>query len=293
MITAMITPFLCDGAIDIDGLKTNISFQIENGASGLLLLGTTGEAPTINHEERCEIIHSAAECINKRIPLMVGTGTNSTETTIQLTKEAYALGASSALIVTPYYNCPTQTGIIKHFEAIHDETKLPIYLYNHPKRTGTSLELETLIEIAKLPRIKGLKDCSGDLAFFKQAMEVLPSEFELYCGDDGLCLPAMELGAKGLISVASNLIPKEIAALIKLCTSQDFKQAESDFQTLSPLLDALFIETNPIPIKAAMELLHRPSGRCRLPLYTMSAENKELLSKALHHFGVLALQQQP
>lgn len=279
VITALITPFF-NGKLDVEGLKANIAYQLENGIEGILVLGTTGEAPTLTKDERKIVIETAVKSVSGRALVFVGTGTNGTESTIEQTNEAQALGADVALVVTPYYNCPMQEGIYDHFSAISHTTKIPICLYHIPKRTGCYVTVDTLIKIATLPRIIGIKEASGDL---NQAARLLKElNIMVWGGDDTLTLPIMSLGGRGIISVASNLIPHKIKALVDAAAHQDFETARHLFFDILPLLNALFIETNPIPIKAAMEMSGMAAGPCRLPLGAMHEENRKKLSGIIY-----------
>lgn len=286
LITALITPFL-NGQVDIEGLKTNIAFQLENDVEGILVLGTTGESPTLTRDERRSVITTTVEAVDGRVSVFVGTGTSATQSTIELTNEAHELGADVALIVTPYYNCPTQKGIYQHFEAVCNATDIPICVYNIPKRTGCSVDVETLKRIASLPRIIGIKESTGDLG---RCSAILNENITVWSGDDVLTFPMMSLGAVGVISVASNIVPREVCAIVEATSNGDYAKARQSFFALLPLLNALSIETNPIPIKASMEMCGMPSGECRLPLGDISPENREVLRHILNEYGLLSLQ---
>lgn len=292
LITAMITPFL-NGEVDIEGLKANIAYQIESGVEGILVLGTTGESPTLTREERNTVITSAVEAAGGRVPVMVGTGTNATQSTIALTNEAHALGADAALIVTPYYNCPTQEGIYRHFAAITEATQLPICIYNIPKRTGRNIEVGTMGRIAMLPRIVGVKESAGDIGQVSAIIHEIASKhdhFTVWSGDDALTLPIMALGGAGLVSVTSNLVPREMFNLVAAASRGDFFEARHAFYSLLPLMNALFVETNPIPLKAAMAMAGMAAGPCRMPLGELSPENEAMLEKILNERGILSVE---
>jgi len=287
IITALITPFL-NGEVDIEGLKINIAHQLENGVEGILVLGTTGESPTLTKDERKTVIATTVKAVGKRLPVFVGTGTNATQSTIELTNEAYELGADVAVVVTPYYNCPMQKGIYEHFAAVCHATNIPICIYNIPKRTGSNITVETLILIANLPRIIGVKESSGDLNQSATIINEVSSKHEnfmVWSGDDALTLPMISLGGTGIISVASNIVPREMSIMVNAASTGDFKKARQIFFTLLPLLNVLFIETNPIPLKAAMEMCGMPSGPCRLPLGNLSSENREILRNIVNKRG--------
>ncbi len=292
VITALITPFK-NGLIDVDALSQNIQYQIEHKVHGLLVLGTTGEAPTLSLEEKKKVISCAVEKAQRKIPILVGTGSYNTEDTIQRTKEATDLGADIALIVTPYYNKPTQEGIFRHFEKIVANTSIPILVYNIQGRCGVNIETKTLQRIAALPRIIGVKEASGSVL---QAADVihqvskLHPDFQVWAGDDGLTLPMMSLGAVGVISVMSNLLPHRMVQLVEAIQNQEYIIARKIHYELLALFKALFIETNPIPIKAAMNFFGMPAGDVRLPLCPMTQENLEVLQTCLEDYkrrGVL------
>jgi 4-hydroxy-tetrahydrodipicolinate synthase len=282
-ITALITPFI-DGELDEEGLAYNIDYQIANGIHGILVLGTTGEASTLSASEEQRVISIAAKEAKGRVPLWVGTGSFCTQKTIEKTRRAKELGADVALIVTPYYNKPTQEGIYRHFEAIATAVEMPIVIYNIPGRCATNIEVATLLRLAGLPNIIGLKESSGNT---NQAQDVIHTvverypHFLLFSGDDVLTLPMMSLGAVGIISVVSNLIPAQIVALTAAILKGEFAQAKKLHYQLLPLFKAAFIEPNPIAIKAAMSLCGMPSGECRLPLCQMGPDNLKLLHQLL------------
>lgn len=282
-ITAMITPFK-DEKVDEEGLAYNIKMQIANGVAGLLVLGTTGEAPTLSADEQSQIISLAVQVANKQVPIWAGTGSYCTRQTIEKTKRAKELGANIALIVSPFYNNPTQEGIYRHFEAVAHSVEIPIVIYNIPGRCGINIELSTLLRIAELPNIVGLKEASGNIMQASTILHVFKERFPLFSvfsGDDAFTLPMMALGATGVISVVSNLLPSQIVALTQSLLEKDWDQANQLHFQLLPLFKAAFIETNPIPIKKAMELCGLPSGGCRLPLCEMKTENLKLLSDVL------------
>ncbi|MEC7839376.1 MAG: 4-hydroxy-tetrahydrodipicolinate synthase [Chlamydiota bacterium] len=281
-ITALVTPFNEQG-IDFEGLCENIEFQINSGVEGLLILGTTGETPTLTRKERVEIIKTTVEQVKGRVTVIVGTGTSCTKTTFDRTEEAQTLGANCALIVTPYYTCPTQEGIYRHYQAIHDNIDIPICLYNNPKRTGSVIETETILRLSKLPRIIAIKDSTGSL---NQMKEVIGSnaEITLLAGDDSRAHAMIQHQAKGLISVASNLIPSTIKQLVDCSLNGENQTATELNNHLKNLFDALTIESNPIPIKEAMNQWALPAGPCRLPLWEMASANKEILQETLSKY---------
>lgn len=289
VITALITPFL-NHKIDETGIIKNIEFQLAQKVNGILLLGTTGEAATLTSEEKKQVISLGVKTAKGKIPIWIGTGAYSTQQTIENTLIAEELGADVALIVTPYYNKPTQEGIYRHFEAIAHQTHLPIVVYNIPGRCSVNIETSTLLKIAALPNIMGVKESYGNINqtsdIVQRVLEKFP-QFLVLSGDDIMTLPMIALGAQGIVSVASNLIPDKIVALTQAALSGDLELARSVHYELLPLFKALFIETNPVPIKTAMQLCHMPSGGVRLPLYEMHEENRDLLHGLLKKMNLI------
>lgn len=278
-LTALITPFK-NNELDTEGLRQNIRFQLESGIDGILVLGTTGETPALTPDEQEEIIKISVQEIKGKTPLLVGTGTYSTEATLQKTKRAKELGADAALVVTPYYNRPTQEGIYQHFAAL-TKVQFPIYVYNIPKRTGVNIETETLEKISNLPHIFGVKEASGNILQMQEVLQKigrLKKSFTVISGDDIFTYPLLALGGSGVISVVSNLIPKQMKKMTEASTLEEAKEIH---YSLLPLLEALNLETNPIPIKTAMALSGMAAGSCRLPLGPMSPQNKAKLEHIL------------
>jgi|SRR3984957_16347826 len=288
-ITALVTPFI-NHKLDEEGLAYNIGYQIAKGINGILPLGTTGESSTLSPEEQMRVIAIAVQEVKGRVPVWVGTGSYCTRQTIEKTKRAKDLGADVALIVTPYYNKPTQEGIYRHFEAIATSVEMPIVIYNIPGRCGTNIETPTLMRVAELPNIIGVKEGSGNI---NQAGDILHTiaakypHFLVFSGDDVLTLPMMALGAVGVVSVLSNLIPTQVMALAHAALQGEFDLARKMHYQLLPLCKAIFIETNPIPIKTAMHLCGMPAGECRLPLYQMEPENLNMLRQLLFQMQLI------
>lgn len=274
--TALITPFTNDEQVDEQGLRHLIRRQIKGGVDGIVILGTTGEAPTLNEREK-KLISSIAkqECLQK-IPLIIGTGSYSTSQTIENTILAEEAGGDAALIVTPYYNKPTQEGLYRHYKSIAEATSIPIILYNVPSRTGQNLQCDTLRRLLEIPSIIGIKEASGNLSQISDVIDLIQKtrpDFSVLSGDDALTLSLMALGGDGVISVISNIWPKEVTTMIKAIFSSDFKLAQEIHHKLSPACKMAFLETNPIPIKAIHQMANLPSGRCRMPLCELSQEN--------------------
>jgi 4-hydroxy-tetrahydrodipicolinate synthase len=268
----------------LEALRENVRFQIENGVHGLVPLGTTGESPTIKEEERKLIIKTVVDEANGKIPVIVGTGTYSTEEAVRLSKEAQDLGADGLLVVAPYYNKPTQEGLYLHFKAISEAVDLPIIVYNIPGRTGVNVEVQTLVRLSQFDNIVAVKEASGNLAQVMDIIEALGDRLIVLSGDDNLTLPIMALGGKGVISVISNLLPKPLVELVESALKGDFKKAKELHYQLLPLFKAAFIETNPIPIKTMMNLVGMKAGPCRLPLCNMQSHNLEKLKKILSRY---------
>jgi 4-hydroxy-tetrahydrodipicolinate synthase len=266
--TAMITPFKADGSVDYDGLRRNASFQIENGVLGLLPLGTTGEAPTLSGDEKEGVVRTVVETARKQsgaVRVLVGVGTYSTNTTIQNARDAQAWGADALLVVTPYYNKPTQAGIAAHFHAICEAVDLPVVVYNIKGRTGVNIETPTLAKIAENKNIIGVKEASGDINQMMDVLRELP-EIAVYSGDDGMTFPLMSLGGQGVISVVSNLLPAEVVEMVSKALDGHWERARQLHFRLLPIFKAAFVETNPAPIKYAMAKRGLAAGPLRLPL---------------------------
>lgn len=283
--TAMITPFLPDGSVDFDGLRRNTRHQIENGVDGLLPLGTTGEAPTLNENEKEQIVRIVVEearRANSRVKIMVGVGTNSTSKTIQNAKQAQAWGADALLVVTPYYNKPTQDGILAHFSAVCSETDLPIVVYNIKGRTGTNIETSTLKTMAaNNEQVIAVKEASGDILQMTDVLMQIP-DLIVYSGDDGLTFPLLCLGGQGVISVVSNLLPKQVVEMVAAALEGNTEQARQLHFRLMPIFKAAFIETNPAPIKYAMQKIGLAAGPLRLPLVEIRPASRSALDEVLN-----------
>lgn len=279
LYTALVTPFSENGALDLEGLVRLVRLQNDAGVEGIVLLGTTGESATVDREERLQIIKAAVE--HATVPVIVGTGANSTRLTIEFTLEAEALGAAAALVVAPYYNKPTQEGLYLHFHAIHEATQLPIMLYNNPGRCGVNILPETVLRLASLERIMGIKEASGSLSQLSEIIEKADPSFAVLAGDDAMVIPSVALGAVGLVSVMSNLYPTEMKTLVDLCLENRFAEARALHHQWMPLVRGIFAETNPILVKAAMEILGLPAGPCRAPLCAGSQKCVESLKKTL------------
>lgn len=282
--TALVTPFDADGKLDEAGLRKNIQFQIANGIDGIVALGTTGEAPTLTQAEKKRVTHIAREETHGKCHCMVGTGSYSTQQTIENTLAAQDAGVDSALVVTPYYNRPTQEGLYQHFSTLAKAVKLPIVIYNIQGRTGQNLHTETLKRLAVIDNIVGVKEASGNINQMMEVIEnILPirPDFSVMSGDDALTYPLITLGGHGIYSVLGNLFPRQIKDLCDAALRGNYIQAREMHYKLLPYMRSIFIETNPIPIKAAMNSAGHAAGSCRLPLYEMSKENFEKMNYIL------------
>jgi len=276
--TAMITPFV-GNQLDESGLRENLRFQVNSGVDGVVVLGSTGEAASLTEAERERVVELSIEEAKTSCQVIVGTGTNVTAKTIEYTQHAKAMGADAALIVTPYYARPTQKGIFKHFEAIAESCDLPVIVYNNPARTSTNIEPWTLRELSMLPNVVGVKEASGNI---NQVSDYIHhTDFSVLSGDDAMTLPIMALGGQGVISVASNLVPVPMCELVR-------SQQQDIHYRLFPLFKGLCLETNPIPIKEAMNLVGLPAGHCRLPLHEMSEPHRSALHQLLQDLELCA-----
>jgi 4-hydroxy-tetrahydrodipicolinate synthase len=281
VLTALITPMHEDGSVDLEALKFLLGVQREAGVDGVVLLGTTGEAPTLGAEERRAIIETAVAEMKGELQLVVGTGSNSTESTIAASREAEQLGADGLLVVAPYYNRPTQAGIFGHFEALSAAVSIPILVYNIPGRTGVEIEALTMREIAKLPGIAGTKECSGSIVHAAEVMRHTPDDFQLLAGDDLMLLPMLAIGGHGIISTLGNLTPRMVVDLVQAAKEGRWEEARRIYYEMIPLAKGLFIETNPIPVKEAMRYCGLPAGPCRLPLSPMGEQHRDALHTLL------------
>ena len=285
---AIITPFKDDLSVNFDKLEEIINYQIDNGTDAIIIAGTTGEGATLSMEEHRAVIKAAVDFTKHRIPVVAGTGSNNTATAIQLTREAEEDGADAILSVTPYYNKTTQPGLIKHYSMIADETKLPIILYNVPGRTGTNIMPETVAELRRTKKnIVGLKEATGNMAQASKTMYLCDGDLELYSGEDGLIVPLLSIGGIGVISVISNIAPRQTHDLVMdYLEGRQEKSLKSQLKSL-PVVDALFCEVNPIPVKRAMNLMGMEVGSLRPPLVEMEPENAARLEKAMKDYGLI------
>lgn len=284
-IVALITPFK-NGLVDKQKLQELVEWHIESGTSAIAPCGTTGESATLTHDEHNEVVEIVVDAVNKRIPVIAGTGSNNTKEAILLTKHAKDVGVDAALIIAPYYNRPTQNGLYDHFNAIAANADLPIMLYNIASRTGVNMEPALVQKLSLINNIVAIKEASGNLSQMSDIIQLCGHEFSLMSGDDALTLPVMSIGGTGVISVVANIVPADVAKLVESFKTGDLKTAREYHYKLSNLVKAMFIETNPIPVKKAMELMGLCSGELRLPMTEMLPENVAKLKIAMKEYGI-------
>ncbi|MCY8002938.1 4-hydroxy-tetrahydrodipicolinate synthase [Bacillus haynesii] len=279
--TAMVTPFDKNENIDFQKLSKLIDYLLNNGTDSLVVAGTTGESPTLSEEEKIALIQYSVKEAAGRAPIIAGSGSNNTKASIKLTKKAEEAGADAVMLVTPYYNKPSQEGMYRHFRAIAEETSLPVMLYNVPGRTAASLAPETTIRLAEIPNIIAIKEASGDLDAITKIVAETPEDFAVYSGDDSLTLPALSVGARGIVSVASHIIGPEMQEMIKHYTEGNTAQAALIHQKLLPLMKGLFAAPNPSPLKTALQLKGLDVGSVRLPLIPLNEDERLRLSSLM------------
>lgn len=283
---AIVTPF-SKGKFDEKAMADLIEFQIANGTNGIVPCGTTGESATLTPHEHERVVEATVEIVNKRVPVMAGTGSNSTDEAITFTKHAKKAGADGALLITPYYNKPPQEGLFRHFEAIATAVDLPLVLYNIPGRTSINILPGTVARLSRIDSIVGIKEGSGSLQQVSEIIQQAKPGFLVLSGDDPLTLPMMSLGGKGVITVTANVAPRDMATLVAAALKGDYEQARTLHYKLSPLFSALFLETNPIPLKAALAMIGKGSDEVRLPLTPLAQEFRPKLKEALQAVGIL------
>ena len=284
---AIITPMNADGSINYDGFAENIEYQIANGTDAIIVCGTTGEASTMTDEEHIECIRFAVEKTAGRIPVIAGTGSNDTKYAVELSKIAQEKGADGLLLVTPYYNKASQKGLVAHFTAIADAVDIPIILYNIPGRTGVSIDMNTYKILGQHKNIVAVKEASGNISYTSKLIAQCGDLLDVYSGNDDIIVPMMSIGAKGVISVISNIMPKETHEITQLCLANNCEEAAKLQMKYLELINNLFIKVNPIPIKEAMNQMKMPSGPCRLPLCEMTDEHIETLKNSMKKIGLI------
>ena len=283
--TAIVTPYTERG-VDYERLKKNLDYQYESGTAAVVVCGTTGEAATQSVDEHNELVRFTVQTVGGRMKVVAGVGSNNTQTALRFAENAKAAGADGILMVTPYYNKTSQKGLIEHFTAVADRVEIPLILYNVPSRTGIGIAAETYQALARHPNINGIKEASGDFALIYKTRSLCGDELTLWSGNDDNIVPMMAMGAKGVISVASNIVPSVVAKLCSLCLEGSFQEAMALFARYNALFGALFIETNPIPVKAAMKLLGTDSGFLRLPLTEIGDEHLQKLKTVMQDVGL-------
>lgn len=288
LMTAMVTPFKADLSVDYEMAARLANYLADNGSDAVIVHGTTGESPTLTHEEEYELYRVVKKAVGSRIKVIAGTGSNSTATTVKSTKEAEKIGCDGVLVVVPYYNKPSQEGMYQHFKAVAESTRLPIIIYNIPGRCVVNMLPETVARVAKdFPNVIGLKDASGSVEQTKKTAELAPPGFTIWSGDDSMALPMMKVGAVGVISVASHIAGKEIAAMVAAYHAGEIKKAEALHNRLLPLFNVLFITANPTPVKAALAMTGLPVGIPRLPLIEATDDEKARIRKVLKDLNLV------
>jgi 4-hydroxy-tetrahydrodipicolinate synthase len=287
VVTAMVTPFRDDYTLDVKGAQELAAYLFENGSDTVLVAGSTGESPTLTHEEKGELFRAVVEVAKGKGKVLAGTGTYNTEESVELTRLAQASGCDGALVVAPYYNKPPQRGLVAHFTRIAESTDLPILVYNIPGRTAVRVEHDTLLSLASLSNIVGVKDSTQDFDAVSKLIREAPSGFEVYCGDDWAAFGYACLGSVGVISVASHLVGSRIHEMLELVETGDVPAARKIHEELSPIFSVLFITSNPIPVKAALELVGRPAGPPRLPLVPATQDERDRVRKVLEEASLL------
>lgn len=285
---ALITPFGADGEVNYNKLEELVEEQIAGGTDAIISCGTTGESSTMSHEEHLDVVRFTCQVVKNRIPVIAGTGSNSTREAVHLSKEAKTAGADGLLLVTPYYNKATQAGLTAHYTTVAKEVDLPILLYHIPGRTGVTMKPETMVNLCRqVPNIVGIKEASGDFSAIAQIMNLADGCVDLYSGNDNQIVPLLSLGGKGVISVLSNVAPRQTHEICASYFAGDVKRSCELQLAAIPLIDALFCEVNPIPVKAALNLMGKEAGPLRMPLTQMEPENQERLLKAMKEYGIL------
>jgi len=284
--TALITPFR-DGELDEPTLRELVEFQISAGVDGLVPCGSTGESATMSHAEHRRVIELVVDAARGRVPVIAGTGSNNTREAVELTRHAREAGADGALLISPYYNKPTQDGIVAHYTEIARATDFPLLVYNIPGRTASNLLPATIARLAEIEQVVGVKEACGDLVQISSTIARCPADFAVLSGDDALTLPIIAVGGRGVISTSSNVAPVEMVALVRSALAGDFANARAVHQRLIPLFDVLFCETNPIPVKAAVAETGRIGGEIRLPLTEITPPNRERLKLVMKELGLI------
>lgn len=280
-IVALVTPFNLDGSVNYNELEKLLNYHIDNNTDGIVILGTTGEASTLSFEEEEEIVKFSVSVVNKRVPLIVGSGSNETEKAVRMSKKYSELGADYVLVITPYYNKTNESGLIKHFTMVADEAKCPVIMYNVPGRTGMSISEHAVEVLSKHPNICGIKEASGNMSYASKIVKYLSPDFQMYSGNDDIIVPMMSIGSSGVISVLANIAPKQTHNMVNFCLEGNYIEGNKIQQALLEVANDLFLEVNPIPVKEAMNILGFNVGGYRMPLDYMSEKNKEILKNVI------------
>jgi 4-hydroxy-tetrahydrodipicolinate synthase len=286
-MVALVTPFK-DGKIDWQSLDALVDFHIQNGTNGIVPCGTTGESATLDHKEHHEVVQRVIKAVNKQVPVIAGTGSNSTAEAIELTRGAEKAGADGALMISPYYNRPTQEGIYQHYKRVAESVGIPIIVYNIPGRTGSKIEPETLARLSEIKNVAGVKEATGSVDQAIDVIRLCGDNLAVYSGEDSLTFSLMALGGKGVISTVANIVPKEMSQLTDACLKGNWESGRKLQLKLIPLIRSVFLETNPIPIKTALSLMGKCTGELRLPLTSMSEGNLKKLRQTMDEFGLLS-----
>jgi len=286
-IVAIVTPFTRDGEIDEESLRQLVEFQIENGTDGIVPCGTTGEASTLDYDEHGRVIEIVVHQAKKRVPVIAGTGSNSTKEAIEITEHAKKVGADGALLVTPYYNKPSQEGLYRHYKTVAEAVPLPQVLYNVPGRTGINMLPQTVARLAEIPNIVAIKEAAGSIQQASELLSLCGDRIDVLSGDDFITYPLLACGGSGVISVTANIMPKEIAAMIDAFDAGNLEEARRLHLQLMKIHNAMFIETNPVPVKTALGLMGKCSGEVRLPLAPMSEANTEKLAQVMREYKLI------
>lgn len=282
---AIVTPFLENGDVDYDGLEILLNFHLENSTDAIIITGTTGEASTLNNEEKLSVIKKCVEVIDGKIPVIAGTGTNNTLASAELSRVVSNLGVDALLVVTPYYNKANKEGLYQHFKTIAEASTVPIILYNVPGRTALPVPVDMVLRLSKIDNIVGIKDATGDLAYTVALSSVLPKDFAIYSGNDDVVVPLLSVGGDGVISVSANVCPQETHDMCQAFFDGDVERARDLQIKLFPLISSLFVEVNPIPVKEALNQMGMPGGTYRLPLWEPTQATKDLINKNLKDLG--------
>ncbi|HOV21934.1 MAG TPA: 4-hydroxy-tetrahydrodipicolinate synthase [bacterium] len=285
-IVAIVTP-IKNGQIDKESYKKLVEFHLKNGTDGIVTCGCTGEPATLSMEEHKQLIKFTVDIVDKKIPVIAGTGSNNTKESLELTSFAKEVGCDGCLLITPYYNKPTQKGLYLHYKTIAESVDIPIILYNVPSRTGISISPETVAELSKIKNIVGIKEASGNFDQIYNIISLVDKDFVVLSGDDALTLPIIAVGGKGVVSVAANIVPKEVADMVKSALNGQMKKAREIHYKLYPIFKVLFIETNPIPVKTSLSLMGMIKDEWRLPLTPPSDENFQKIKETLKKYGVI------